>query len=197
MGIEFLKLLAKLFPILIILGIILFAFYRIKRAQKQLEQKLESIAMSLGGECVSGFWEIKLMNYEKEQRIVLLPGGKNTDPLLELQQFTDLDFDMSIMKENKVTLTMEKWGLNIETKSGDPVFDEKYLVNSRAKDRAQMFLSSAERRRIIDFFFDAGFNSMTLQQKKLSFSKPDYTDQDLDPELLRSQLDQLHKLIMG
>ena len=197
MDYALLKELRGLFPILIVIGIILFAFYMIKRSRKQHEQKLESIAMSLGGECVSGFWEIKLMNYEKEQRIVLLPGGKNTDQLLELQQFTDLDFDLSIMKENKATLAVEGLGLNIAMKIGDPIFDEKYLVRSRAKEQAQMFLSSAERRAIIDFFFDAGFTMMTLQQKKLSFAKPDYTDQDLDPNLLRSQLDKLHKFIMG
>ena len=197
---EFLKQLSGLFPVLIVVGFVLFAFYMIKRTQKQIRQKLEPVAMSLGGELVSGFLVqnyIRLMNYEKEQRIELMPGGKNTPPSLVLQQFTDLDFDLTIMKENKVTLTMEKWGLNIEMKSGDPIFDEKYLIKSRRKEQAQVFLSSAERKLIIDFFFGAGFTTMTLQLKTLSFSKPNYTDQDLDPNLLRAQLDQLHKFVMG
>jgi len=197
MDIESLKQLAGLFPVLFVVGFVLLVYYLIKRSRKQHQQKLESIANSLGGELVDGFWEVRLMNYEKEQRIVLLPGGKNTPPSLELRQFTDLDFDLTIMKENKVTLTMEKWGLNIETKSGDPVFDQKYLIKSRPKEQAQVFLSSPERKLIIDFFFDAGFTMMTLRQKTLSFEKPDYTDQDLDPDLLRSRLDQLHKMIVG
>jgi hypothetical protein len=197
---EFIKQLSGLFPLLVFVGFVLFAFYMIKRSQQQLRAKLEPIAMSLGGEVVSGLLVmnyIKLINYEKEQRVGLMPGGKNSPPSLVLSQFTDLDFDLTIMKENKVTLTMEKWGLNIEMKSGDPVFDEKYLIKSRQKEQAQMFLTSAERKLIIDFFFDAGYTTMTLQLKTLSFSKPNYTDRDLDPNLLRAQLDQLHKLLMG
>jgi len=195
--IESLKQSAGLVPVLIVVGFVLLALYLITRSRKQHQQKLESIANSLGGELVEGEWAVRLMNYEKEQRIVLLPGGKNTEPSLELWQFTDLDFDLIILKENKVTLTMEKWGLNIETKSGDPVFDQKYLIKSRPKEPAQGFLSSAERKLIIDFFFDAGFTMMTLRQKTLSFEKSDYTDQDLDPNLLRARLDQLHKFVMG
>lgn len=197
MVIEFLQQIAKLWPVWIIIGFVLFALFMSRRAQKEHQQKLESIAMSLGGEMVSGFWEIRLMNYEKEQRIVLLPGGKNAPPSLELRQYTDLNFDLAVMKESKATLTMERLGLNIEMKTGDPVFDEKYLVKSRSKEKAQMLLSSPERKLIIDFFFDAGFTVMDLRSKIVSFSKPDYTDQDLDPDLLRSRLDQLHKFIIS
>jgi len=200
MGNEFLTPMKELFPVLI--GIVFFLFVMVMtiRKGKQLRHKLEPISLSLGGKISSGSfgkYYVRLMNYEKEQRIELAPGEEATPPSLTLQQFTDLDFDLTIMTENIMTLTMQKLGLDLEMKIGDPIFDEKYLTKSRAKEQAQMFLSSAERRLIIDSFMDAGFTMMTLRRKIFSITKPNYTDQDLDPDLLRSQLDQLHKFING
>jgi len=192
--------LSVFFPFLVITGIMLFAAYSIKAAKKKIREKLEPISLAMGGELVSGFFVqdcVRFMNYGKEQRIEVLPALKNRPPTLILKQSTDLDFDLGVMTENIVSKAAEKLGLPIEIKTGDPVFDDKYLLSSSAKDRAQIFLSSSERRMIIDNFFNAGFTMMNLKMKMLSVSKPNYADQDLDPAFLRAQLDQLQKFING
>jgi len=154
----------------------------------------------MGGERVSGYFLqdcVRFMSRGQEQRIEVLPAVKNRPPTLILKQSTDLDFDLGVMTESMITRAAERLGLSIEIKTGDPVFDEKYLVSSRAKDRAQIFLSSSERRQIIDNFFNAGFTMMNLKMKMLSISKPNYAEQDLDPGFLRAQLDQIQKFITG
>ena len=192
--------LTGLFPVLVIFGIVAIAAYSIKVAKKKIRQKLEPIALAMGGELVSGYFLqdcVRFMSHGQEQRIEVLPAVKNRPPTLILKQVTELDFDLGVMTESMITRAAERLGLPIEIKTGDPVFDEKYLLSSSAKDRAQIFLSSSERRQIIDNFFNAGFTMMNLKMKMLSVSKPNYADQDLDPAFLRAQLDQLQKFING
>jgi hypothetical protein len=186
--------------ILVFVAMALVVFYASRYQHRKLKAKLDAIAMSLGGEVVTGVFSehyVKLIGSEWEQRIQFIMPGKNTPPYLVLKQFSDLDFDLHITRENAVTKFAERLGLPIEIQIGDPMFDDKYLIMSRSKEKAANFLMSSERRQILDEFFANGFDNMALQAKMVSFRKPSYSDQDLDPSLLRARLEQVRKFISG
>ena len=197
---EQLKELLNFIPILFFIATVILVFAIFRWNSRRMRAKLEPIAMSLGGELVSRFLiqnYVRLMNYGSEARVELVAGGKNSPPCLVLREFADLDFDLGITTENVVSKAMEKIGLPIELKIGDPIFDDKYLVQSRSKDQAQNFLMSSERRQVVDYFFSSGFRGLTVQRKFISVQKPNYRDEDLEPTAIKAHLDQLHKFIAG
>ena len=197
---EQFKQLSEYLPFIFFIAIVLFVFGMFRWNARKMRSRLEPIAMSLGGELVSRFLVmnyVRLMNCGSEARVELFPGGENSPPQLVLREFAELGFDLSITSENVVTRAMEKIGLPIEMKIGDPMFDDKYLVSSRSRDKAQNFLLSPERRQIIDYFFSNGFVGLKIQNKVVAVQKPNYRDDDLEPSALKAHLDQLHRLISG
>jgi hypothetical protein len=189
-----------LIPFLIFTTIAVAFFIFIVAQSRKWQRKFEEIAGALGGEAAGGFLQssryVKVVNSGREQRIRVLPGGKDRPSYLSLEQIFELDFDLSITKENFIGRGLEKLGLRFETKVGDPEFDNKYSVTSRAKEKAQMFLLSSERRMIVDSIFKDGFNCVKVAKGMAYFQKPLF-DQNLDPAALKNQLDLLRKFTTG
>ena len=189
-----------LVPFLIFFVIAAAFFVFIVAQSKKWQKKFEAIAGALGGEAVGGFLQssryVKIINSGLEQKIRVLPGGKDRPSYLALEQLSDLDFDLSVTKENVIGRGLEKLGLHFETKVGDPEFDNKYSVTSRSREKAQMFLLSPERRMILDAVFKEGFNSVKVVKGMVSFRKPLF-DQNLDPAALKNLLDLLRKFTTG
>jgi len=186
------------FLIFLVIGVAFFIF--IVAQSRKWQKKFEEIAAALGGEAVGGFLQssryVKILNSGLEQKIRVLPGGKDRPSYLSLEQLFELDFDLGITKQNVIGKGLEKLGIHLDVKTGDPEFDKTYSVTSRSKEKAQMFLSSSDRRMIVDSIFKDGFNSVKVAKGMVCFQKPLF-DQNLDPVALKNQLDLLRKFATG
>jgi len=192
--------LAQFMPILMFGIFTAFAIFIIRWQRAKMRTKLEGIALSMGGEVVSGFlagYYVRVQNREFEARIELHPGGKNTPPYLILRQVTELNFDLNISTENVVTRALKKIHLQKEIEIGDPMFDDKYFIATSSAEQVSMFLQSSERRQIVDYFFGAGFSRLAVQMKSVLGTKSSYSDSDLEPDTLRAHLDQLYRFVQG
>jgi len=178
-------------------GVVLLTIMTVRSMNKDYAR----IAADLGGEVVNRFFvahHVRLLNHGFEARIEMLFGGnRNNPPLLVIRQKTDLDFSLSIAREGRSSRALKKAGLLKEVVVGEPEFDRKYLIKSSAAEAAARFLSSPERRRLVDEFFGQEFNLIAVSEKQLSVEKPNYHDRDLDAENLKKYLEQIFRFIEG
>jgi hypothetical protein len=164
---------------------------------RMMRKKLEPLAQALGGETIISFLEgpyVRLLNYGNEIRIGIRSGSQNSPPHLILKQMTPLGFDLTITRENIATRKLEKWGILKEVKIGEPLFDNKYLIRSSEPLRAQSFLQDYARRELVDYFFNNEFSQLQADKNAVIIRKAGYSDEDLEPENIRSHLDQIQKL---
>ncbi len=189
-----------LVSIAIFAGFLLIFIFAIKGARKKLRSQLEPIANALGGELVSGWLVnnyVRIPGYDYEAQVVITPRGKNTPPKLTIRFLDQLDFQITITAENVLTGVLKKIHLAREVEIGDPIFDQKYLISTRDRDKVQAFLLSGSRREAVDFFFSNGFSRMGTFQNSVGAEKNNYQNQDLDPGRIREDLDRLRKFISG
>jgi hypothetical protein len=187
----------QLMIFLAIPGVIILTVLIMYFVNRMMKRKLQPLATALGGELVTSFIKgiyIRLLNYSSEVRIRLTSGGQNSPPFLIIEQMAPLGFELSVSKENIATRKMEKWGLLKDIKVGDPLFDDNYLIRSSDPVRAQTFLLDSSRRQAVDHFFSHGFTDLQLKKDSITLRKPGYRSEDLDPELMRSHLENLQKL---
>ncbi len=164
---------------------------------RMMRKKLKPLAEALGGETIVSFLEgpyVRLLDYGGEVRIGIRSGSQNSPPYLILKQMTPLGFDLTISKENIATRKLGKWGILKDLKIGDPLFDDRYFVRSGDAIRAQNFLQDQARREVVDYFFNNEFTELRADKKGVTIRKAGYGDEDLDPEIIRSHLDQIRKL---
>ncbi len=174
--------------------------YLTRRQRRLLAAKLQPIANTLGGEVVSGTLldiHVRFDGEEAETRLKIFPGSKNQPPTLALKRMTVLGFDLDIGREDAMVRALEKIHLVKDVKTGDPIFDPKYLIRSKSPEQAQSFLLEGGRREAVDHFFDAGFTDLHADSRMVSVSKMQYTNADLEPELVRRHLEAMRKFISG
>jgi len=173
--------------------------FSVKRMRKKFRSQLEPIANALGGELVMGFavFYVRIPGESAETKVSITPGGKNTPPKLSILQTLPMDFQLTISTENIISSAAKKIHLIRDLETGDPIFDQKYLVQTKDQEKVQSFLLSGARREAVTYFFNNGFSRMTASQNAVSAEKNHYTVQDLDPERIRQDLEQLKRFVSG
>jgi len=181
-------------------GFGLLTFLSIMRTLRKLRAQLEPIANSLGGELVTGLlsgFYIRFPGAYGETRVSLTPGSKNNPPKLSIFQLRQMDFQLRILAEDSLSGVAKKIHLVRELEIGDPLFDQKYLLLTKDREKVQSFLLSSLRREAVDYFFSNGFSEINVLKNMVSAVKKYYTDQDLDPGRIRQDVEQLNRFISG
>jgi len=186
--------------VLTVPGVVLLTFAVVQLIIWFQIKRLEPLKAALGGEIDKSFWKgayLRLGSGGVENRVLLTSGGKNSPPFIHLKRMAPLGFELMIDEENIATRKLGEWGMVKDIKAGDPVFDEKFLIRGSDPARVQNFLMDQERRTLIEEFFNNGFSMIRANKKAVAISKPSYTDEDFDPEVVRSRLEMLNKIAAG
>jgi len=164
------------------------------RSRKKRREKFGGLAAALGGEAVTGMMTddyVRLNTAAGEAKLKLIPGDDKEPPYLELQVAAPIGFAFAIRKENTASRALERWGLMKEVKIGDSLFDEQYLIWGDDQTRIFSFLQDPGRREAVDYFFRNGFRELYTSPEAVVARKFKYREEDLEPSLLRSHLEQL------
>jgi len=157
-------------------GVVMFKYSRMKK-------KLGPLMNWIGGEIITSLWHgmyVKKTDEKGEIRFGLTPGSRNRPPMLYLDRLTPLGFDLYVVKNNFLSRGISSIGLRPGMKTGDPVFDEKYLVRSRDKIHADNFFNDARNRETVDALFVQGFDHLTSDKKRLRVCRRRYPKQFLE-----------------
>jgi hypothetical protein len=96
-------------------------------------------------------------------------GSKNSPPYLTIQASIPCPVKLAIRREYWYD-RFAKWiGLIAELQTGDPVFDQTYLLDTEQDDTVQSYLADEEKRREIDALFNLGF-----PVREIVFGKNDF-----------------------
>jgi hypothetical protein len=114
--------------------------------------------------------------------IVIMPGGRNSPPRLQIWLVKNASFRLRIYKENILTLWAEKIGLVRELKTGDPGFDADFLIFSSNDQQALTYLSNAANKENIRKIFNYGFSSLVAGSQRVIIEKVYSSDQDVAPD---------------
>ena len=95
------------------------------------------------------------------------PGSKNSPSSYTVQVAHPSPVTFKISKESGFDRFAEKLGLNVELKTGDPVFDETFYITSTDTDYMRMVLDSSTNRRLVSEIHEIGFTSIILTRKEL------------------------------
>ncbi len=171
------------------------AFYWVKASH---QKKLGPLAMAFAGQMhisVFGGYYVTFMNQSFEAKIKLIPSGKNTPTYLVLEQQGTLGFNLKLSNENFATRAAEQIGLLQDLKTGDVAFDDQYRISSSDAGQAMTALADPLRKEAIAHFTRHGFSELNYQNQILTITKARYSNDDLNPELIRRHFDMMLAIV--
>ncbi len=114
--------------------------------------------------------------------VELVPQSKNTPSYLHIYLFKEHPFKLRISKESFLTGLGKKLGLLREIKVGDEPFDNEFMLTTDNSDRAKSYLYNQALKNNIRELFWRGFNSVSINYRRILISKPNYNlETDLEP----------------
>ena len=159
------------------------------------EKKLKPLAEMLNAEVKSSFLfgsYINILNYGPEMHLRLTLGGNNSPPYLHLELLNPVGFNFKIARRQRFNEILFRWGKEVNL--SDASIDENLLIRSDKPMEAASYLMDSKRKDAIKHFFENGFTEIKAISKGVYISKANYTKEDLDPEKMRTYLDNLNHL---
>lgn len=182
----------------ILLGIGAFVALMLYLAGKYQNKKMKEFSSSLGGQAAgSSFFSpyCRLDIDGKQGRVYLIPGSQYTPKSLRIMIMEPMDFSLMVYKENAVTKKLGKWGLLKDVKTGDPLFDDSFVVKAKDELRTAAYINEADRKHTITNIFEKGFTYLKFDSKSIHTDKVKYSRDDLHPETVWSVINELKKLV--
>ena len=160
-----------IFPLLIVGGVFSF-FYFDARKKKEALAKL---GLRFQG-AVGGFFNQSFRGTYAGVAftLTLIPAGKNSPPYLTVELFKAMPFALQVTTENALTRFGKNLGLLREVSVHALSFDERFFIRSDDEQQAASFLGRAEAREAVTALFDAGFEALDFNKKRLYVRKPNY-----------------------
>lgn len=165
--------------------------------RKIANRKLESLVGAFNARIVSDFFRgphVLLNNSGCEVKIRIAKGSNNSPPCLIIKQMTPIGVWLSISEKNIVTSMLNKFGLLKNVTIGNPLFDDRYLVQSKDTIKTQNYLRNTVRTDAIDVLFEEGINTIESDDDSVTIKISNYRKEDLDPRRIQTLLDMMRKL---
>jgi len=181
------------FVVLSILGFLLLVYAIVKISTKMVEKKLKPLAEMLNAEIKSSFLlgsYINILSYGPEIHFRLTLGGKNSPQYLYLELLNPVGFGFKITRRQVLNEIFFRWGKEVEL--NDVSFDEEFLIRADKPLEAGSYLMDSKRKDAIKYFFENGFTEIKANAKGVYASKPNYTNDDIVSEKVRTYLDNLN-----
>lgn len=182
---------------IIIFAIVFAAVFLINSKKRRI---LKELAANLSAYIPKISWYASLkgnylgLNYS----IALIPASRNSPAYLVIRLFKNSFFKLRIYKESFLSNLGKKIGLVREAKIRDEIFDSEFLIFSNKPEIAASYLNNANKKNAIRELFNAGFNALLIDGRKVSISKPNYIlEQDLAAQNIRELLQKLNLLAQG
>lgn len=187
---------APIFFILIFAIFFIISFYSTKK-KREILKKLSTYLTGY----VSKFPFMASFNGEYQGlkfSIALDAGSRNSPPYLKIRLVKKSFLKLTVSKETFWSNLGNKIGLVHEVKTNDEKFDNDFLILSNAPAPAITYLDNADIKNTIRELFNSGFNSLSVDGKKILIQKPNYNlEQDVEPNNIREILQRLNLLAKG
>ncbi len=160
--------------------------------QAALTRQLQPLANVLGGEIKRGVWRgvfVQKTDEQGEVRFGVRLRGRNVPPMLYLERPRSLGFHLFLMQNNKLTKTLARLGAYKSLPTGDPLFDERYLVRVNNDVAAREYFRDARHREVINALFEHGFDQVHSNAKGLRVSRDNYESDQLEPAWIQRGLE--------
>lgn len=188
------------FEILFVLGILVFVLWGILLTAKKRHSRLQRLSAYLNGS-VSKFSFIPSfrgvyqgLNFS----VTIIPGGKNSPPVINISLFKNSFFKLSIYKEDILSRLGQKIGILREVKINDELFDREFLLFSNKPSEAMLYLNNSSKKEAIRGLFNNGFTVIKIDGKTVSAGKPDRNlNADFESENMQRFLQHLITLANG
>jgi len=123
--------------------------------------------------------------------IALIPAGRNTPAYLNISFRKKSSFRLGISRENILSRFGKKFGLQ-DIKTGDPAFDDEFLISSNKADWAAQYLRDPEIKNAAREIFAQGFESISANGNILLARKPNYNlNFDFQPQVITANINRL------
>lgn len=123
--------------------------------------------------------------------IALIPGSRNTPSYLNISFRKKSSFRLGISRENILSRFGKKFGLQ-DAKTGDPAFDDEFLISSNKADWAMQYLRDPEIKNAVSGIFSQGFESISANGNILLARKPNYNlNFDFQPQNITANINRL------
>jgi hypothetical protein len=162
-----------------------------------LALKLRPLQDALGGEVVSGFISgvyFKHFHEDKEQRIELVMGSRNSPPKMKIYHLAPPGFKMRVRREGIIYRGLTSLGLVKDVQIGDAAIDRQFLIQSDDEARTRSLFMDPEKRAAFLLLFDNKFTLLELSEDKVTAVKDHYRGEDLRPDRAREYLESIARL---
>jgi hypothetical protein len=129
--------------------------------------------------------------------VSLIPEGRNTPPYLRVWMQARSSLTLKITRETFSARLGKRLGLVREVTIHDPVFDRAFLIYSNQPARATAHLHNDQVKQTIHGLFTQGFETLSVDPKRILISKPNYAMTDLEPQAIHGVLVTLKTLATG
>lgn len=185
-----------LFLPFVYVGIFFLFYFVLNRKQTKILQKLSSYVPGK----VMKFFFIPAFSGQYQGlpfRIELIPASKSSPPYLQISVYKNSSFRLTIYKESLLSDWGKKMRLVHEMTTGDEAFDKLFLIFTNNLQFGKMYLSNSSYRETIRKLFESGFNAFSLDGRRLQIRKPNYTQQELEPDCVITVLQKATVLAQG
>ena len=188
--------LKQIVRILIILSFFLMFFSLNIFMRLRNKEKLDPVAQMFGGKAFSSLTKGYYCLFEKNglKGRIQITQRRPSGLILSLER--SLGFDMKIHGINFVFKGLYIGSIS-SVKSGDPVFDAKYVVKAKNKILARNFLQDAEKRNAISWLFENGYHEFKSLNEEIYAKVYGCRGKNLDPVLIYMTYDYMMKLYDG
>lgn len=119
-------------------------------------------------------------------------------PILTISLFKKSAFKLRVHKESFLTNLSKKLGALHKVKINDAVFEHELFISSNKPSLAINYFSNSDIKNAVRALIDGGFDSLSINSKKLSVVKLNYNlNQDLEQQKIVGILEKLSLLTKG
>jgi len=178
---------------------IVFIIFIASQATKKKQGALKRLAMALPGK-MERFSLLPSFSGQYQGlkfTINFITAGEHSPEKLRISLEKNSSFRLSIYEESALSQLGEKLGIIREVRTGDELFDRRFLIFSNKEDRSRAYLNNTSVKETIKRLFNRGFTTFTVDGKRAVIQKPGYVEADLEPSKVISALQDLTLLARG